>query len=71
MTKVGVGHFTSISGHFFHYEKIIRFNPRHQLPGAGRTRAWLYHGSDMPTSRSSIYVLKSANVNDLMPSVYV
>ena len=30
-----------------------------QLPGAGRARAWHYHGSDMPTSPRAIYVLKS------------
>ena len=38
----------------------MRFKKSHQLPGAGRSRAWHHHGSDMPTSPMAIYVLKSA-----------
>ena len=44
---------------FFHFEKIIRFKKRPQLPGAVRTRVWHYHGSDTPTSPRAILVLKS------------
>ena len=28
----------------------MRFKKSPQLPGAGRTKAWHYHGSDTPTS---------------------
>ena len=55
---------------FFHYEKIMRFKNSYQLPGARRTRAWHHHGSDTSTSPRAIYVLKSANGNDILPSVY-
>ena len=39
----------------------MRFKNKHQLPVAGRTRAWHHHRSDTPTSPRAIYVLKSAN----------
>ena len=39
----------------------MRFKKSPQLPGGGRTGAWHYHGSDMPTSPRAVYVLKSAN----------
>ena len=38
----------------------MRFKKSPQLPGAGRTNAWHFHGSDTPTSPRAIYVLKSA-----------
>ena len=38
----------------------MRFKKSPQLPGAGRTSMWHYHGSDTPTSPRAIYVLKSA-----------
>ena len=37
----------------------MRFKKSPRLPGAGRTRAWHYHGSDTPISPRAIYVLKS------------
>ena len=39
----------------------MRFKKSPRLPGAGRARVWHHHGSDMPTSPRTIYVLKSAN----------
>ena len=45
---------------FFHYEKIMRFIKSPQLPGAGRTWAWHYHGSHMPTSPGAILLSKTA-----------
>ena len=48
----------------------MRFKKSPQSPGAGRTRVWHHHGSDTPTSPRAIYVLKSANGDDVMPSVY-
>ena len=42
----------------FHYEKIVRFKTSSQLPGAGRTRAWHYHGSHTPTSPGAILLEK-------------
>ena len=32
----------------------MRFKKSPQLPGAGRTRAWHYHGSHTPTSPGAI-----------------
>ena len=48
--------------------KNIRFNPSPQLPGAGR--AWHHHGSATTTFPRTIYVLKSADGNDMLPLVY-
>ena len=45
----------------------MRFKKSPQLPGAGRTKEWHYHGSDTPTSSRAIYVLKSTNVHDILP----
>ena len=38
---------------------------------ARSTRVWHHYWSDRPTFPRAIYVLKSANANDIMPSVYV
>ena len=43
-----------------HYEKIMRFKKSPQLPGAGRTREWHYHGSHTPTSPGAILLGKMA-----------
>ena len=36
----------------------MRFKKSPQLPGAGRTRAWHYHGSHTPTSPGAILQVK-------------
>ena len=46
---------------FFHYEKIMRFKIRPQLPGAGRTKARHHHGSHTPTSPEAILLGKMAH----------
>ena len=38
----------------------MRFKKSPQLPGAGRTRAWHYRGSHMPTSPGAILLSKMA-----------
>ena len=38
----------------------MRFKKSPQLPGAGRTRAWHYHGSHTPTSSGAILLSKMA-----------
>ena len=38
----------------------MRFKKSSQLPGAGRTRAWHYHGSHTPTSPGAILLSKMA-----------
>ena len=48
----------------------MRFEKRLQLPGAGRTRKWHYHGSDTPTFPKAIYVLKSAKGPNIFGGVY-
>ena len=60
------------SGHISTVKKLSYiFKKCPQLPGAKRTRAWHYHGSDTPTSPRAIYVLKSANgPNIFWGSVY-
>jgi hypothetical protein len=60
-------------------KKIMRFKKKssdlrksYQLPGAGRTRAWHHHRSDMPTSPiRAIYVLKSAKGRNIFWGVYI
>ena len=49
----------------------MRFKNSPQLPGAGRTRAWDYHGSDTTTSPRAIYVLKSANGGLFYTPLYI
>ena len=60
---------------FFHYEKIIRFKESPQLPGAGRPRAWHYHGSGTTTSPRAILLHSYYNpcqtyVLNLMTDLY-
>ena len=38
----------------------MRFKKSPQLPGAGRTRAWHHHGSQMPISPGAILLSKMA-----------
>ena len=48
----------------------MRFKKTPQLPGAGRTRAWHYHGSHTPTSPGAILLVKwPVNPNILAASV--
>jgi hypothetical protein len=42
--------YSAETGHFFHYEKIMRFKVSPQLLGAERKRAWNQNGSHPPTS---------------------
>ena len=62
-----------ITVHWWHYIigiwKNMRFEKSPQRIGAWMTRAWHYHGSDTPTSPMAIFVLKSANANNVMPSL--
>ena len=49
---------------------FLTFKQSPLQPEAGRTMTWHPHGSNMPTTPRAIYVLKAANANDIMPSVY-
>ena len=58
--KVKLLKFKTENSHFSIMKKLWDWKKISSLPGAGRTRAWNYHGSATPTSPSAIYVLKSA-----------
>ena len=49
----------------------MRFKKCPQLPGAGRTRAWHHHGSDIPTSPRTIYVLNQQKAQTFLGGVYL
>ena len=49
----------------------MRFKKSPKVPEVERTKAWHHHGSDMPTSPRTIYVLKSVKgANIFLGSVH-
>ena len=49
----------------------MRFKEKSSVTWSQKARAWHHHRSDTPTSPRAIYVIKSANANDIMPSVLI